>query len=328
MRVVVLGGTVFIGAAAVRSLEAAGHELLIIHRGEHTSPTRSAGRHLHAAREDLASVAGEIADFRPDAVVDTRAMTARDAQLALPVWPPGARLVLLSSCDVYRAYASRDAGLVTDTVPIDEAAPVREQRYPYRGSGRAGFDDYEKLDVEAPYLARGATVLRLGFIYGPHDPQRREEFILSRVRAGRERIPTGAANWALSRGFVDDCGEAVRLAVETPSVEGEIFNITEARGPTVRLWAQEILAAAGSNAELVRVPERLLPPDLAITRGMAQHMLFDSSKARQLLGWREAPSHEAVARSVAWHLANPSAEAISDFATDDAALAAATGPDS
>jgi hypothetical protein len=49
----------------------------------------------------------------------------------------------------------------------------------------------------------------------------------------------------------------------------------------------------------------------------------DSSKARDLLGWTETDPHEALRRSVAWHLANPPADASDDFAADDRALAAA-----
>src|SRR5262249_45376046 len=64
-------------------------------------------------------------------------------------------------------------------VPFDESAPLRERRYPYRGMD-IGEDDYDKLDVEPSYLARGASVLRLAMIYGPRDPQTREEFVLRR----------------------------------------------------------------------------------------------------------------------------------------------------
>jgi hypothetical protein len=48
-----------------------------------------------------------------------------------------------------------------------------------------------------------------------------------------------------------------------------------------------------------------------------------SAKARDLLGWEETDPHQAVARSVAWHLANPPEDASDDFAADDQALAAA-----
>ena len=50
----------------------------------------------------------------------------------------------------------------------------------------------------------------------------------------------------------------------------------------------------------------------------------DSSKDRDLLGWTETTDpHEALARSVAWHLANPPEDASGDFDADDWALAAA-----
>ena len=47
-----------------------------------------------------------------------------------------------------------------------------------------------------------------------------------------------------------------------------------------------------------------------------------SSKTRDLLGWTETDRHEALARSVAWHLANPPEDPGADFGADDQALAA------
>jgi len=48
----------------------------------------------------------------------------------------------------------------------------------------------------------------------------------------------------------------------------------------------------------------------------------DFSKARDLLGWSETDPHEALERSVAWHLGHPPETAADDFADDDRALAA------
>ena len=125
--------------------------------------------------------------------------------------------------DVYRAFASALLGGESDPVPLDETAPVREQRYPYRGRIE-GYDDYDKLDVEAAYLARAATVCRLPMVYGERDYQRREEKLLRRVRAGRPRVPVGAANWLRwlyhdGRTFEDAGGVARRLAVLVERIE-------------------------------------------------------------------------------------------------------------
>jgi hypothetical protein len=57
-----------------------------------------------------------------------------------------------------------------------------------------------------------------------------------------------------------------------------------------------------------------------ITRGAWKEV--GSSKARDLLGWTETDPHEALHRSVAWHLGNPPGDADADFSADDRALAA------
>jgi hypothetical protein len=51
-----------------------------------------------------------------------------------------------------------------------------------------------------------------------------------------------------------------------------------------------------------------------------------SSKARDLLGWQPTDPHEAVRRSVAWHLAHPPEDASDDFSADDRALDPANWP--
>jgi nucleoside-diphosphate-sugar epimerase len=115
----------------------------------------------------------------------------------------------------------------------------------------------------------------------------------------------------------------IRLALESEACLAEVLNLGESRTWSMGLWARHVLEAAGSEAELTRVPDVLLPDDLKVLGTISQHLLVDSSKARDLLGWTETDPHEAVARSVAWHLANPPQDADADFGADDRALAAA-----
>ncbi len=319
MRVMVLGGTRFIGAAIVGELDAHGHELLVIHRGEHEPDGLPAADHLHASRRDLPHLRGAVDDFGPEAVVDTIAMSAADAETALAAVGGDARLLVLSSMDVYRAFGSVLAGVETDPLPIDETAPVRSERYPYRGR-IPGREDYDKLEVEDAYLARGATVCRIPVVYGERDYQRREEPILRRVRAGRTRIPAGAGSWLWTRGYVRDVAAGVRLALESEATVGEVLNLGEGRTWSMGLWARHVLEAAGSAAELVRVPDVLLPEDLETLGTVTQHLLVDSSKASDLLGWDETDPHEALRQSVAWHLAHAPEDASTDFSADDRAL--------
>jgi hypothetical protein len=158
MRVLILGGTLFIGRRIARELLARGDDVMVVHRGQ-TEPAELSGcAHVHAARSALAEVAGQLRGFRPDAVIDTRAMTAADADAVLPHLPD-AHLVLLSSIDVYRAYELLLAGHGGEPVPLTEQSPVRSERYPLRDLLPGLGEHYDKLDVEPLYLSRGQTPL-------------------------------------------------------------------------------------------------------------------------------------------------------------------------
>jgi nucleoside-diphosphate-sugar epimerase len=322
----VLGGTGFIGRRITEALVARGDEVTVVHRGV-TEPVNWVDcQHLHAGRADFAGVASRIRALRPDAIVDTLAMTRADAQAVLPHLPD-TRLVLLSSMDVYRAFGLALAGQEGEAVPVTEASPGRDSRYPYRDL-EAGDDDarYDKLDVEPLYAERGAAVLRLAMIYGEHDGQRREEFILRRVRAGRRVIPAGPGTWLWTRCYVGDVASAVLAAMSTGAAAGQVFNIGEPAARSMLGWAREILAAAGHEARLLQVPGHVLPPDMWPTEEHAQHVLADSRKAVSVLGWVPGDPAESLARSVRWHLAHPPADASTDFTADDQALAAAGHP--
>jgi hypothetical protein len=90
----------------------------------------------------------------------------------------------------------------------------------------------------------------------------------------------------------------------------------------VRLLYEQVAAACDARLRLVRVPGEVLPPDLASTGARSQHLLASPAKAHQMLGWHDTAGFEVLRRSVAWHLKHPPSQAGSDFAADDAALAA------
>jgi len=323
LRIIVLGGTRFVGRALVHELLGANHEVLLVHRGVHEPADLPAMPHLHVPRCELTAQRRELQEFRPDALVDVSAMTGGDAEAALAAVSIEVRLLVVSSIDVYRAYTSVWSGKDTDPVPLDECSVLRSAPPPDRGYVTPGYDykpeRYEKLDVEHEYLERGATVCRLPMVYGEHDYKRREEFILRRVRAGRRKIPVGSGSWLWSRGCATDLAVGMRLALESDTAVGEVFNLCESHCASVRLWAEQILAAAGWEAELVSVPEETLPEDLDITGSFSQHWLAGATKARELLGWVHSPPERAVERSVRWHLEHPPTET-GDFGADDAAL--------
>jgi nucleoside-diphosphate-sugar epimerase len=320
LKVIVLGGTRFIGRAIIEELAAAGHEVVIVHRGILEPDDLPPVKHLHSDRTELAAHRSELAAFRPDAAIDCRALTRADSQAALDALPSGLRLVVISSMDVYRAFGAVNEERETDPVPLDEGSPVRPNRYPYRGL-MPGMDDYDKLDVEEVYLSSGATSVRLPMVYGEHDYQLREEYILRRLRAGRDQIPIGAGMWLHSVAYVRDVARGVHLVLKTPATTGHVLNLCEDRTYSMRMWSQMILDAAGSDAKLVRVADDVLPEDLKPTGTMSQHIAVSAHKARSMLGWTTSNPAESLQISVRWHLAHPPPNPDLDFSADDSALA-------
>jgi nucleoside-diphosphate-sugar epimerase len=325
MRTIVIGGTRFIGRAVVAELVAHDHDVLLVHRGHHEPADLPRAEHLHIDRRELAAVRPELERFRPDAVIDMSAMTAEDAEAVLAAVPDDIRVLAVSSMDVYRAFDALWNGTVTDAVPLRENSPLRTGPPPDRGIVPPGYSydpaTADKVLVENVYRAHNATICRLPMVYGPHDYQRREEFILARVRAGRREIPIGSANFLWSRGHAADLAGAMRLAVEDEGSAGETFVLCEHECASIELWARQILEAAGSDAELVRVDDDALPVDLELTGHLSQHLVGDASKARRQLGWRHSPPADRVAESVTWHLAHPpETSQPRDWAADDAAL--------
>ena len=317
------GGTRFIGRAIVDELAGAGHEILVVHRGSLEPVDMPAVEHLHVERADLVAHRKELAAFRPDGAIDCRALTRGDAETVLEALPSDVRLVVISSLDVYRAFGALNQDRETDPVPLDETSPVRPKRYPYRDL-MPGMEQYDKLDVEDVYLPRGATSVRLPMVYGEHDYQQREEFILRRLRAGRDRIPFGSGSWLACRGYVRDIARGVHLVLQTPAAAGHVLNLCEDRTYSMRMWSLMILDAAGSTAELVRVADNLLPEDLKTTGTMNQHIAASAQKARSMLGWTTSDPAESLRTTVRWHLANPPATPNLDFTADDLALAGIT----
>ncbi len=306
-RVVVVGGTRFIGPHVVRLLCRAGHDVLLFHRGE-TEPTALPDdvRHLHGDRNRLPEFAAEFAKFAPDVLLDMIAMTESDARLAVDVFGDiAARAVVLSSGDVYQAYdvlRDESAGQVLE-VPLPEDAPLREKLYPYD-------TDYDKILVErvfAECVELPSAILRLPMVYGPGDYQHRAYPYLRRMDDRRDTIilEERFADWRVTRGYVDDVAAAIALAVGSERSAGGTYNVGERQAHTESSWVSAIGAAAGWSGTISRLPAASLPSRLLPGLNCEQDLVLDTRRFRDELGDPEptAPSL-AMARTVAWERAH------------------------
>ena len=336
MRILVIGGTGFSGPHVVRHLCALGHELTLFHRGETDAGLPGSVQHVFGDRKNLADFAARLRRFAPNLVLDMIPRWAQDAWSVVSVFTRVARrTVALSSQDVYRAYG-RLIGIEpgpVEPVPLDEGAPLRTRLYPYRDRAK-GADQpsylYEKILAERLYVSEPelpGTILRLPMVYGPRDAQHRLFEYLKRMDDGRPAIllAEGMAGWRWTRGYVENVAAAVVLAVVDERSVGRIYNVGEQETLTEAEWVRAIGRAAGWDGEILVVPRASTPEHLVPEINTNQHLVADTARVRQELGYAEKVSHEeALRRTVAWergHLPVQIDPTAFDYQAEDTLLA-------
>lgn len=346
MRILVIGGTGFVGPHIVRRLHDLDNAVTVVHRGRTETDLPAAVRHIHLnpdglpGRAWLSDVWTEFGPLAPDVVLDMMPVTEDDAQTVMSVFRDLAgRLVAISSQDVYRAYGAL-TGIDTCPVqptPIPENGALRERLYPYRADPpRAAddpqrrLDDYDKILCERVYLGDPrlpGTVLRWPMVYGPRDKQHRLYEYLRRMDDGRPSIviEERMANWRWTRAFSENVAEAVVLAVTDPRAAGQVYNVGEEDALTTSQWVREIAAATGWSGEVIAVPAERLPEEMRHGMHVEHDLAVDTTRIRRELGFTESvPRAEALARTIAWERANPPEGArgqMPDYAAEDAVLA-------
>ena len=269
MRILLLGGTGFIGSHVASRLLAGGHIVAIIHRGRTPVPPGCVA--FVSDRADAPALHRAVASFAPDTLVDLIAYSPGDADQLLAVLSSAIpRLVVLSSGDVYATYGAflghepppRNLG------PVPETGPLRTHHFPYRAQASSSSDfrhDYEKILVEERFRTAApmpVTVLRLPMVYGPGDLQQRVLVDLRRLREspGGLTLHPDESNWRCTRGYVADVAAAIALAATHPRAVGQTYNVGEADAWTQHAWlaalAREVRWTGTIRADLAGVPSR------------------------------------------------------------------------
>ena len=335
MRILVIGGTGFIGGAVSRELVRQGHVVTVVHPGETVIPGTQV---IRADRREIERLRPQLAATQPDATIDTILSSGRQAEATVrAVSGITARLIVLSSQDVYRATGvlhGIEPGPPEPT-PLTEDSPLRTVLQPYPAPLLAKLrdvfpwldDEYEKILVERAASADPdlpATILRLPMVYGPGDPLHRLYPIVKRVDDGRRAIivSRGAAQWRGTRGFVRNVAAAVRAAVVSPHAANRIYNVGEPAIPEIE-WTRQVARAAGHMGSVVMVPDDRLPSHLVQPGNLAQDWETSSQRLREELGFEDPVDREtALDETVAWERAHPPPvdPAQFDYNAEDAAL--------
>jgi 2'-hydroxyisoflavone reductase len=253
MRVLVIGGTLFIGRQLVAELVKAGHEVTILHR----KPGHDLGKKVHEIigdRNDPESLKRALDGREFEIVFDNvydwqRGTTASQVdQTAKAVAGPRLhRYIFMSSVAAYGDGLNHHEGdaLAPDNHPDPYIRnKAMSERSLFRLHQRNGFP---------------AITLRPPYIYGPGNPFYREAYFWDRLRDSRPLILPGDGRRLMQFVYVKDLVNACLRAAAAPHVVGHAFNIANAR-PVTQLELVETLAeVCGKKANVVRLPrERIL----------------------------------------------------------------------
>lgn len=298
-RVLVLGGTGFVGPFVVRQLVDAGHEVTLFHRGTREPALTEGAAHVHADYAHLPEHLPRLAGWKPEIVVDVNPGVAKNGHGVLNFAGVARRGVVLTSMDVYRAMSVLwGSGEPAQEMPVDEDSEVRNAPSPDLGAELA----FDNLEVERAVAAHAAelpcTVLRCPVIYGPLDTQRRLRDYVHRMDAGESiELDARVARLRLSRGYVENVAAAVLSVVADERSAARTYNVGEADALTELEWIGAVGRACGWNGEVV-LHGAAEPP--------LQDLYADTSRIRRELGYAEPVDRdEGLRRAVEWERAAP-----------------------
>lgn len=280
MRVLILGGTIFLGRHLVDAALDGGHDVTLFHRGRHPSHRRADVEELLGDRDGGLHV---LRGRRWDVAVDTNGylpqlVAASGALLA----PAVEHLTLVSSCSVY---ADLSPGVDGDR-PVHE--PLAE------GSVTEHYGPLKVGCERAAEAAMPGRVLhqRAGLIVGPYDPGERLTYWARRIAAGGDVLAPAPADQPVQ--FID----ARDLAAWTiEAAERRLTGVVNAVGPRGALTLGSLLdrcrAVTGSGATLTWVdgaflegesvePWTDLPLWLPEHLGVGGMLDADDTRAREL----------------------------------------------
>jgi nucleoside-diphosphate-sugar epimerase len=315
VKILLLGGTGFIGPYLAHQLLASGHEVAVFHRGEMETAMPDSVPHIHGDRKHLAKYAPQFDAFGAQVVVDFLAFHESHARSLTETFRGRAeRMVCLSSMDVYRAYGCfrRLESSNPSSQPFAEDAPHRTTLYPYRALA-GGPDDlfysYDKIPVERIVMHEDrlpAIVLRLPQVFGPHDRQHRLRAYLKQMDAGEDIVIGEAkAKWRWTRGYVEDIAFGISLAVAAGKGASRVYNIGEKVAKTEVEWIRQIGREAAWSGQVTVVPDAALPEDKKEPYDWSCDLVADTQRIRQELGYQEVVSSDAaLRRTIAWERDN------------------------
>jgi len=305
VRLLVLGGTVFLGRHLIDAALASGHQVTLFTRGRHNPDLYPRVERLRGDRDgDLSALRGR----EWDAVIDTSGYVPRVVRDSAHLLSGAAgHYTFISSLSVYH-----------ETTPpgTDESAPVAtledETVEEITGETYGPLKALCEREVERALPGR-SLIIRPGLIVGPHDPSDRFTYWPHRVARGGETLAPGEPDGGVQ--FIDARDLADWTLGMAEQYRTGVYN---ADGPEYRLTMERLLetckAVSGSDARFIWMDDPFLLDQgvepwievpLWIPRPQAESFFsFDVSKAIAA-GLTFRPLEETVRDTLVWASTRP-----------------------
>jgi nucleoside-diphosphate-sugar epimerase len=319
VRVLLIGGTGFIGSRLLTQLLDNGHQInLVVNR---TKPPVPEGPSVKYHRCNLLDpVNFRSAGFKADAAINAAGQLRVHGVPEEHYWKVHyeATKHILEECarfKIKRLLQVSTTGVygVTGRVPVGEEGPMRPS------------DIYEKTKWEAERYARECcgegevelVVARPSLVYGPGD--RHLLGLFKAIRWGVFRIVGDGEN-LVHPIFIDDLSDGLMACLERPDAKGGTYNLVGKEPVSFRRFCEAIAASLGRKLPRARLPRGVARAaggvmeglravtrvEMPLTRARVDFMtssrVYDGRRAREELGFRpKVGLEEGMERAVRWY---------------------------
>jgi 2'-hydroxyisoflavone reductase len=244
MKLLVLGGTAFLGRHVVEVALEHGHEVTIFHRGATNPGLYDEVEELFGDREGRLEL---LAGRAFDAVIDTSGMKPRAVRGSAELLADSGHYAFVSTGNVYADFAHGPLREDDPLATMDGLSEDHEQAYgPLKAECERAV-----LDV----FGERALVARSGLLVGAYDPSGRFTYWPHRVARGGRVLAPGPPDRPVQ--FIDARDTATWLIASAERRLSGVYNVVGPRRPLDRVLGT-CLAAAGSEAEIVWVDHEFL----------------------------------------------------------------------
>lgn len=318
MKVLLVGGTRFVGRHAAARLLAEGHQLTFLRRGSVQNPF-GRSREVLGDRRDRAVWRKLPRGVHWDMAVDFSAYDAPETDLAVEALSGRVgRYVFISTGQVYLVLKPRP----TPSREGDFAGTLMR-----RPSGpEAGAWDYGvgKRRAEESLARAGAmgfpyTALRLPVVQGEWDPKGRLHAYVRRVLDGGAVVLPRERSGRLRHLYAGDAAVLIESLLRTRAGLGEAFNLAMEEGSvTLPELVAEVFHAFGKPPRVLSLPRRRLAAagveEASSPLSGSWISFLDPGKARRELGFRTTPWRSWLAASARWAASDPALARLSAYA--------------